>query len=123
MFKILIFAKRAPGLTREQFIERYESVHIPLTNDLVSRGALPPLLSYKRNYVQHDNKNNIGSLEFDVVTEACFADEATFLQNRVGLEDPEIAKIVMEDMQGLLDLSDVRYIVVDEHAGGGAAPA
>ncbi len=122
MFKILIFAKRKPGLTREQFIDRYENVHIPLTVKLVEEGKIPPLISYKRNFIDHDHPLNIGSVPYDVVTEACYADRAGFENNRSGLTDPEVAELVGRDMSELLDLTDVQYIVVDEFTGGGGAP-
>lgn len=122
MFKILIFARRKPGLTREQFIAQYEEVHIPLTIRLVDEGKIPPLLSYKRNYIRHDDELNIGSVEYDVVTEAVYPNRAGFEANRSGLTDAVVAELVGKDMEALLDLTDVKYIMVDEYSGGGGAP-
>lgn len=123
MFKVLIFGKRKPGLTREQFIDQYEKVHIPLTVRLADEGKIPALVSYKRNFIRHDDPLNIGSVDYDVVTEACYADRAGFEGNRAGLTDPGVAELVQRDMAELLDLTDVHYLIVDEFSGGGGAPS
>ena len=124
MFKVMIFAKRKPGLDRVGLIALYENAHIPMTNDLVGKGRIPPLHDYRRNYLVHDSPLNIGpALDFDVVTEATFADRAAFEANREALAEPDLAKLIGEDMAEMLDLATLRYVVVDEYRGGGEASA
>lgn len=122
MFKVLIFAKRHPRLTRAEFIELYEGKHIAMTNRLVAAGALPALADYRRNYLRHDDPMNIGPAPgFDVVTEAVFASLAEYEANRAGVADPAVSKEINDDLAQLLDPSSVSYIVVDERRGGGEA--
>jgi hypothetical protein len=124
MFKILIFAKKRAELSRGAFIAAYENVHVPLSTELANRGKIPHLLDYRRNFILHDSPFNIGSaVDFDVVTEAIFADEAAFHANRTGLSDPEVAKIVGEDLAAFLDVATMRYVVVEEYRGGVSDPA
>lgn len=122
MFKVIILAKRKPGIDRQTLIKLYEEDHIALVDKLVGEGRLPALVDYRRNYIAHDDALNIGSTEFDVITEAVFADRAGFEANRNGLTDPEVAQLVGSDMAAFLDMTDLRYLVVDQYAGGGGAP-
>ncbi|AMK19574.1 ethyl tert-butyl ether degradation EthD [Sphingobium sp. MI1205] len=122
MFKIMIFARRKAGLSREELMSIYEEEHIALTNDLVAQEKLPPMVDYRRNYIDHDSAMNVGAIDFDVVTEVWFEDQAGFEANRRGLSDPQVAQLVGEDMAKFLDLTDIRYVVVDERRGGGEAP-
>ncbi len=121
MFKIMVFGKRRSGMSREDLIRAYENDHLKLADRLIGDGTIPPMLQYRRNYICHDDPLNIGNIEFDVVTEAVFSDRASFEANRSGLSEPEIALALMEDMQKFLDLSDLRYLVVQEFSGGGGA--
>lgn len=122
MFKVLILAKRRPGIDRATLVRLYEDDHIALADRLVGEGRLPPLVEYRRNYIVHDDPLNIGDTEFDVVTEAVFADRAAFEANRNGLADQDVARLVGEDMAAFLDLTDIRYLVVDQFVGGAGAP-
>lgn len=125
MLKVLIFAKRRPGTTREQLMEVYEKAHIPMTSDLVRRKKLPPLVDYRRNYLRqetsqgHEGPTTAGNLDFDVMTEVWFADESGFAANRVALQNPEIAQMIQDDLTSFLDVASMRYVMVDEYRGGG----
>ena len=123
MFKVMIFARRKPGISRQQLIDAYESDHMDLTDRLVGEGKIPALKDYRRNYLAHGHRLNVGSdLEYDVVTEAWFEDEAAFEANRNGVADPAVAAAIFADLDGFLDLGTIRYLVVDEFRGHGGAP-
>ena len=69
MPKLILFVKRKPGLTHEQFRAHYESTHAPL-----ARRVLPWLDRYTRNFLTPFP----GQPEppYDCVTEFWFKDEA-----------------------------------------------
>src|SRR5262245_58522691 len=107
----MIFARRKAGLTRQQLIDAYESGHMVLTDRLVGSGKIPALKDYRRNYLAHGHRLNVGAdLEYDVVTEAWFADEAAFEANRNGVADPAVAEEIFADLNSFLDLSSIRYL-------------
>jgi len=58
MFKAMVFLKRKPGLTREEFIAHYEGTHARLFQK-----HFPPIPDYRRNYpVWDDPLTFMGSL-------------------------------------------------------------
>jgi hypothetical protein len=67
--KLIALIKAKPGLSREQFIDYYESNHAPLV-----RRLLPMIGAYRRNYVT-DTDWHSERPRFD------YADEANFLQS------------------------------------------
>jgi EthD domain len=71
--KILIFLKRRPGLSLEEFRDYYENHHMPLCLKY-ARG----MTRYFRRYVVHpvDATGAVQELDFDVVTELWFAEES-----------------------------------------------
>lgn len=76
MYKILIFTKRRPGISREAFRDYYENRHVPLCLKY-SQGVR----RYIRRYVQTLTDPATGEpkeLDFDAVTELWFDDRATF---------------------------------------------
>lgn len=118
MIKVMIFARRKPGLDRETFISLYETTHLDLADRFVAEGVLSPMVDYRRNYLLKDDEANIGiTPEFDVVTEAWFRDQASFAANREATSRPEIARLIFDDMNTFLDLSSLVYVVVDERRG------
>jgi hypothetical protein len=123
MFKIMVFARMKPGLNREDLIARYEGTHIPLTDSLVDNGLLPAMADYRRNYIVHTDERNVGHVEYDVVTEAWFANADIFEENRNGLQNADVAAAVGEDLASFLDLESMKMVVIEEHRGGGAGAA
>lgn len=125
MLKLMIFARRLPHLSREEFIDIYEKNHIPLVDDLVQRGIHEPMQNYKRNYLIKDHAlSTQGSTmpSFDVVTEACFEREEDFrsTMSRIAA-DPASALAVQQDFAKYIDVTTMCYCVVETHAGGGEA--
>jgi hypothetical protein len=75
-YKILLFMKRRPGMTFEAFQDYYENHHAPLCEKYTSAVS-----RYLRRFLTPHPNPETGAteeLQFDVITELWFEDEATF---------------------------------------------
>jgi hypothetical protein len=76
MFKCIALLKRKPDLSREAFIDYYETQHAPLI-----RRLLPGILDYRRNYVDLEGAfifPDAAPIDFDVITEIWLADRPAY---------------------------------------------
>ena len=76
MFKQVTLMKRRPGLTMEEFIDRYENHHAKLGEELFTEAR-----RLVRRYVQPERNPITGQvieLDFDVVMEIWWASRADF---------------------------------------------
>jgi EthD domain len=123
MFKVMLLVRRKPGLSKEDFIQIFEGRHVPLTASMIKEGIMPPMIDYRRNYLQRDDPANINlQIEFDVIVEAWFEDRDSFVASRKTLNNPEIRSVVMASLETFLDLKTMQYVVVDEQSGFGLQP-
>jgi uncharacterized protein (TIGR02118 family) len=116
MFKVLAFLTKREGIESQAFIDYYENKHVPLICSLAST----PIV-YKRRYVVRDEDltKEGGAVDFDVVTELGFLDQATFLAWRARLSGPGAGEQVAADEAMFLDRSRTRAYVVDERVTSG----
>jgi uncharacterized protein (TIGR02118 family) len=104
--KLMAFLKAAPGLSREQFVDYYETRHVPLV-----KGIMPGIIDYRRNYLAEA----VGG--FDVVTEVWFEDREVFEHAmRLATSEPGAARIA-EDEANFLDRSATVVAFPDEQGG------
>jgi uncharacterized protein (TIGR02118 family) len=112
MFKILLFMKRRPGMSQEEFQQYYEEKHVPLA--LKYAGGMK---SYKRRYVSpqtHVETGPCSDLGFDVITELGFDDEATFKTTLNYLSTSHLPDEVIEDEMQLFDRTTFRIATCTE---------
>jgi hypothetical protein len=129
MVKIFWLLKRKPGITPEQFRERYER-HSRLGQKLC--GHLQS--SYKRNYkleikgggtpTTHGAKASFGDITWDcdVISEVVFHDEAAYEARKAIFADPVTAKMFYDDEEDFLDRTSVIMFRADEVNTGTAQP-
>ena len=113
MHKILLFMKRRPGMSTEDFRAYYENHHAPLC---LSGGAT--MSRYVRRYVEpqpHPETGEWTDPEFDVVTELWFDDEATFRATLGHLTTTVMPAVITDDEAKLFDRSSFRIATVVEH--------
>lgn len=113
MHKAIVLLKKKDGLTREQFIEYYENVHVPLI-----RRLLPSIGEYRRNYLDLSlgtRPDPVRHPGFDVITEIWFPDSTAWEQFIADARNPEVAAAIAEDELNFLDRSANRSIGVDEY--------
>ncbi|TPM24609.1 EthD domain-containing protein [Mesorhizobium sp. B2-3-5] len=113
--KIVAFFKRRIGMTRQEFIDYYETVHCKLAEKYLDRSGI---VRYMRRYLNPipdwltDRTSDSG---FDVVMELWFEDKASFDAAFGGTPDPVVAAVFREDEERIFDRSCVSYNMVEEY--------
>ena len=103
MDKLMIFLKRKPGISFEEFRDYYENKHLPLAEGFF--GHL--FKSYTRNYLTPGD--NIGPVretvqnEYDCVTELVFHDPDGYEQLRRIAANPDVINALSADRKHFMD--------------------
>jgi uncharacterized protein (TIGR02118 family) len=121
MIKLMVLAKRKPGLTMEEFREHYETRHAPL-----ARRLLPYMQGYVRNYVRHDVSHSPEGLEgsgtgpdFDVATEITIASQEDYERLMARLAEPEVQRAIAEDEERFVDRGATKMFFVETETSPG----
>jgi hypothetical protein len=114
MLKVMLLLKRKTGLSLAEFIERYETVHVPLA-EKYARG----LLRYERHYLHPRPTdlygNEVGEPDYDVLTELWYEDEEAFERAQGTLQrHPERIADIIADEEELFDRSRSRLAFVED---------
>jgi hypothetical protein len=112
-YKILLFMKRRPGMTFEAFQDYYENHHVPLCEKYASGGVS----RYLRRFLTPHRNPETGAteeLQFDVITELWFEDEAVFRGTVEYLATSIMPDEVVEDEKQLFDRAKTRMATVIE---------
>lgn len=113
MLKTIALLKCKPGLSREAFIAYYETRHAPLIRELT-----PGIVEYRRNYVERGTvfpSSMAEALEFDSVTEICYADRTAYERAMAVATRPDVAARIAADEENVFDRSKTRYFVTETH--------
>jgi len=111
MLKVIAFLKRKPGMTMEEFIDHYETKHVPLGMKYATK-----IKHYSRRYlypaaypfgVKHE-------LDCDVLTELWLDDLKALEENWAALRQPEAFAALSGDEMKVFDTSKNRLAIVDE---------
>lgn len=112
MIKLMIFIARKDGLSREEFIDYYETQHVPLAWRIG-----PRIAAYKRNYftakAYGPNTLAVPPFDFDVVTELCFATPEDYAAFKTALREPGVRKQIDDDEKKFQDQSKTWTYIVD----------
>jgi uncharacterized protein (TIGR02118 family) len=111
--KILLFMKRRPGMSVEAFQDYYENHHAPLCLKYASG-----ISRYLRRFLTPHPLAETGAtddLQFDVITELWFEDEATFNGTVQYLETSIMPDEVVADEKKLFDRPKLRMATVVEY--------
>lgn len=113
MIKLVFLLKRKPGMTRAEFIERYENGHARLGEKHV-----PNAVRYVRRYFQPIPELFTGDSvepDHDVITELWFEDQQGYAEAMRHLALPEVVAEIIADEEELFDRPAHRVFLVDEH--------
>jgi hypothetical protein len=116
VFKVMELLKRRPGMTLEEFIQRYESEHVPLAEKNIMT-----LRRYARRYLYPTSHviatdDEVREPEYDVVTELWYDDRASFERSQERLRaKPDLIAAVVADEEHLFDRARSRIVYVEEH--------
>jgi hypothetical protein len=111
MFRVFGFLTKKNGLSMREFIDYYESKHVPL---ICSLAPVPTI--YKRRYMVGERLTaDGGEVDFDVMTELVFADRSAFDAWMAELAKPGIGSRIVEDEEKFLNRARTRAYVIEEH--------
>jgi EthD domain len=111
-YKILLFMKRRPGMSFETFKDYYENHHAPLCAKYTSGVG-----RYLRRFLTPHPNPETGAteeLQFDVITELWFKDEAIFRGTVQYLATSIMPDEVVEDEKQLFDRAKTRMATIVE---------
>ena len=113
MIKVVTLLTRKPGMSREAFIEHYESHHRKIGEKYLGGFAV----KYQRRYLQSAGfRDQEGDAPpFDVLMEIWYPDQETFAACGKKLSEPDIAREIREDEKKLFDTRYMRSYLVNEH--------
>jgi uncharacterized protein (TIGR02118 family) len=111
-YKILLFLKRRPGMTVEEFKDYYENRHVPLCSKYTSA-----LSRYIRRYLTPHPNPDTGAkdeLPYDVITEMWYEDEAAYRTAVEYLSTSIMPDEIVADEKNLFDRSKIRMATIVE---------
>lgn len=114
MIKTIAFLKRKAGLTREEFIQYYESRHAPLILSIA-----PQVCEYRRNFLLPEGAitaPGAAPLDFDVVTELWYPDRAAFEAAMAAFTSPANAARIAADEEQVFERAFTRFYLVEERS-------
>ena len=114
MFKVMALLKRRPGLSLDEFIERYEREHVPFVTQYATK-----IRHYSRHYLRPASSvvfgDEVVEPEYDVVTEVWYDDRATFERLEEALRRrPDVLTAIIADEEKIFDRTKSRTVFVDE---------
>jgi hypothetical protein len=114
--KVFAFLTRREGMLMREFIDYYESKHVPLICSLAPTPSV-----YKRRYIVRGEEltKEGGAVDFDVMTELEFPNQAAFLAWMAQLSGPGAGDLVTADEAKFLDRSRTRAYLIEEHVTSG----
>jgi len=115
-FKVLILSRKRADLEWQQFVDAYEE-HCEWMRERIASGLLAPLVDYRRNYILPGHRLQTpaaGTLDFDVVSEAWFVDEAGLDKNNALASDEVLLAEIAAELSQYVDVASVRYVPVLE---------
>ena len=113
MIKVVTLLTRKPGMSREAFIEHYETHHRKIGEKYLSGFAV----KYQRRYLQSAGfRGQEGAtLPFDVLMEIWYPDQETLDAALAVLSTDEAQAEIMADEERLFDRDLVRSYMVEEY--------
>ena len=112
MLKLVALISAKPDISREAFIDHYESTHAPLVKRL-----LPMIAEYRRSFVNLDARSGTQPLPlgFDVLTELWFENQEALEAFWKRLRDPEVISQIRADETHFLISDRTQLFQVDEY--------
>ena len=113
MIKVVTLLTRKPGISREAFIEHYETHHRKIGEKYLSGFAV----KYQRRYLQSAGFRGHEALmpPFDVLMEIWYPDQDTLNGALAVLSTDEVQAEIMADEERLFDRDLIRSYTVEEY--------
>jgi hypothetical protein len=101
------------GLTRAEFIDYYETRHVPLILSIA-----PQICGYRRNFIEPEGAilgASAAARDFDCLTELWFPDAVAFAAAMAAFADPANAERIAADEENVFERGFTRFFTVGEH--------
>ncbi|WP_428310581.1 EthD domain-containing protein [Hydrocarboniphaga sp.] len=118
MLKQIVFLKKRADMSREQFMDYYETQHTQLSRRLGAKPALPNAQRYVRRYltpVPNPLTGEVIDPGYDCVMEIWWNSRADFDAAMKGLANPEMLQARLADERRLFASNSNPVCLVDEH--------
>jgi EthD domain len=118
MIKQVVFLKRRPDLSMEQFMDYYETQHSQLAKKMGAKPSLPNAQRYVRRYVTPVSNPLTGEVihpGYDCIMEIWWNTRADFEAAMKGLSNPEFLDKRLEDERQLFASNSNPVCIVEEH--------
>src|SRR5437016_2862123 len=113
MFKLIIMAKRKPGMSMAEFQDYYEKRHAPLALSV----APSRMRKYVRNFITpiQSGPSTQQEAPYDCVTECWFESEEDFQRSaEILATQSQIAATIAKDEENLFDRSTISFFTAVE---------
>lgn len=124
-YSMLLYFKKNPAITTEEFIDYYEKIHAPRLVGVTKQA--PGFIAYTRHYVNHEESRlesgnpflkfgaTVPEIPFDVVNTITFETRADALEfSRVMYDIEENAVEILKDEHHMFSMDQSRGVVVNK---------
>jgi hypothetical protein len=118
MVKIVILIKKKPGMSREDFINHYETSHAVIGKNLLGHLWIKYVRNYPKGLMEYQPEDVSADDSYDAVTEIWLKDDAAMEEMARIINIPENNKIILEDEEKFQDRLKTRLLIVDEVDNG-----
>jgi uncharacterized protein (TIGR02118 family) len=112
MVKLICFLKRKPGMSFEDFVKHYETVHKPLVDSMN-----PGFRKYARRYIK-PQANRVysgqGESPYDVITEMWFDSQEDYDRGIGRMASDENAAAIAADSEKMFDMTKAHFFTIAE---------
>jgi hypothetical protein len=117
VIKTVALLKMKAHLTRAQFVDYYETRHVPLILSIA-----PQICGYRRNFIAADGAivgPAAAARDFDCITELWFPDAVAFAAAMAAFADPANAERIAADEENVFERGFTRFFTVEERISPG----
>jgi hypothetical protein len=118
MPKIVILIKKKPGMSREAFINHYETSHAVIGKRLLGHLWTKYVRNYPNAVMEYQPEDVSVDDSYDAVTEIWLKDDAAMAEMQRIINIPENNKIILEDEEKFQDRLKTRLLIVQEVDNG-----
>jgi hypothetical protein len=117
--KIVILMKKKPGMSREDFIHHYETVHaVEFGKKLLGHLFARYVRNYPKRLVEYQPEDPCLEGNYDAVTEIWVKDDTALAEMQRIINLPENNKRILEDEEKFQDRLQTRLLIVEEIEDG-----
>ena len=117
--KIVILIKKKSGMSREDFIRHYETIHaVEFGKKLLGHLFVKYVRNYPKGLVDYQPEHPDFEGNYDAVTEIWVKDEAALTEMQRLINLPENNKRILADEEAVQDRQHTRLLIVDEIDNG-----